>query len=101
MKEKEDKERADKKRKHEYVAQKWDQNRDKKCRPEVIELQRGRRRAFREEELVSLPAELASKPSWQIILQVKDPQDLPEDLVYCLMEGFWRTFVQFSGHIPR
>ena len=90
VKEKEDKERADKKRKHEYVAQKWDQSRDKKYRSEVVELQRGRRRAFREQEPVSLPAELASKPSWQTILQVKDPrdtQDLPEDLVYCLMEG--------------
>ena len=47
VKEKEDKERADKKRKHEYVAQKWDQNRDKKYRSEVIELQWGRRPGFK------------------------------------------------------
>ena len=112
VKEKEDKERAeDKKRKHEYVAQKWDESRDKKYRSEVVELQRGRRRAFREEEPVSLPAELASKPSWQTILQVKDPQDLPEDLVYCLMEGgrlltiledirpIFRTYTSVGGHV--
>ena len=85
--------------------------RSKKYRSEVIELQRGRRRAFREEEPVSLPAELASKPSGQTILQVKDPQDLPEDLVYCLMEGgrpltiledirpIFRTFTSVSGHV--
>ena len=93
------------------MAQKWDQNRDKKYRLEVIEPQRGRRRAFREEELVSLPAKLASKPSWQTILQVKDPQDPPEDLVYCLMEGgrplmiledirpIFRTYTSVGGHV--
>ena len=52
-----------------------------------MELQRGKRRAFREDEPVSLLADLASKPSWQTILELKDPRDLLEDLVFSLMEG--------------
>ena len=68
VKEKEDKERADKKRKD--VAQKWNENREKKYRSEVVELQRGRHCVFRKQEPVCLPAEQASKPSWQTILQL-------------------------------
>ena len=40
VKEKEAKERTDKKRKHECVTQKWDKDRDKKYKEEVVELQR-------------------------------------------------------------
>ena len=77
----------------------------------MVELQRGRCCAFREQEPVSLPAELASKPSWQTILQVKDPHDVPEDLVYCPMEGgrtltiqqdiypILRTYTSVGGHV--
>ena len=76
-----------------------------------MELQRGKRRAFREEEPISLPADLASKPSWQTILDLKDPRDLPEDLVFCLMEGgrpltvvddirpIFRTNTPVGGHV--
>ena len=39
-KEKEAKEHTDKKRKHECVTQKWDKDRDKKYKEEVVELQR-------------------------------------------------------------
>ena len=111
VKEKEAKERADKKRKHEYVTQKWDKDRDKKYKEEVVELQRGKRRAFREDEPVSPLAELASKPSWQTILELKDPRDLPKELVFSLMEGgrpltvvedirpIFRAYTPVSGHV--
>ena len=69
------------------------------------------RRAFREDEPVSLPAELASKPSWQTILELKDLRDLPEDLVFSLMEGgrpltvvedirpIFRAYTPVGGHV--
>ena len=52
-----------------------------------MELQRGKHRAFYEDEPGFLPADLASKPSWQTILELKGPRDLLEDLLYSLMEG--------------
>ena len=109
--EKEAKERTDKKRKHEYVTQKWDKDRDQKKKEQVVELQRVKHRGFREEKLVSIPADLASKPPWQTILDLKDPRDLPEDLVFCLMEGgrpltlvddicpIFRTYTPVGGHV--
>ena len=76
-----------------------------------MELQQGKRRAFCEDEPVSLLADLASKPSWQNILEPKDPRDLPEDLVFSLMEGgrplmvvedicpIFRAYTPVGGHV--
>ena len=76
-----------------------------------MELQRGKRRAFREDKPVSLPADLATKPSWQTILELKDPRDLPDDLVFSLMEGgrpltvvedicpIFRAYTPVGGHV--
>ena len=76
-----------------------------------MELQLGKRRAFPEDELVSLLADLALKPSWQTILELKDPRDLAEDLVFFLMEGgrpltvvedirpIFRAYTPASGHV--
>ena len=76
-----------------------------------MELQRDKRRAFHEDEPVSLRADLASKPSWQTILELKDPRDLPEDLVFSLMEGgrpltvvedicpIFRAYTPVGGHV--
>ena len=113
VKEKEAKEHTDKKRKHEHVTQKWDKDRDQKYKEEVVELQRGKRRAFHEDEPLSLLADLASKPSWQTILELKDPRDLPEDLVFSLMESgrplmvvedirpIFRAYTPVGGHVCR
>ena len=49
-----------------------------------MELQRGKHRAFREDEPVSLRADRALKPSWQTILERKGPRDLPGNALQSL-----------------
>ena len=48
-----------------------------------MELQRGKHRAFQEDEPVSLPVDLASKPSWQTILELKENRETSRK-IWCI-----------------
>uniref|UniRef100_A0A7S4LKC2 DUF659 domain-containing protein n=1 Tax=Eutreptiella gymnastica TaxID=73025 RepID=A0A7S4LKC2_9EUGL len=110
-KEAEKKERGEKRKRHEYVADKWDEDREKRYRAGLAELKRGKRAALANEPDVVLPCELQSTPSYQSILQPKDPRDVMDDLVWCLMSKgrpltivddirpIFRVYTGIGGHV--